>query len=180
MERISPEGTLVHCAGQSIDFIFYADPKLKRRHFWIWSDGANTGKTTFLHELSARFPSIYINPNGDRQQSFPDPTGAQLVLIDAARRETLRWDLIEAITSGSPIRVLYKSGGIPVPAGAILVIASNYAPFRFFGDDIFENGLDQGPHRGIFHTRFAIKEFQTNDIYLEENDGTVEKPLIID
>lgn len=58
--RLKPTDISIRWHTQAYNFVF--EPGIKRRHYWIWSSRASTGKTFFLHYLHDLFRSNYFTP----------------------------------------------------------------------------------------------------------------------
>jgi hypothetical protein len=51
----------------------------KQKHYWFWSEAANTGKTTFLLKMEETFRCSWYSRQESFQQIYTD---SQFILID--------------------------------------------------------------------------------------------------
>lgn len=96
----------------------------KQRHYWIWSDQPNTGKTTFLKSVAAAFPSYWLSYRETFQACHP---GTQFVLLDEYSSPHLPATQLNQMCDGT-WQYPYK-GGEPVQLqDPIILVGSNKPP----------------------------------------------------
>lgn len=100
----------------------------KRRHYWFWSQRPNTGKTTFLVELSKKYPCGWYNYL-ESYQSFSH--NIQFLLLDEYQTARLQVGQLNQMCDGThqyPI----KNGSPVTLTRPIVIICSNKPPEQVY------------------------------------------------
>lgn len=96
----------------------------KQRHYWFWSTGPNTGKTTFLMELADKHPCYWYNYLEIYQ---PVHKGTQFILMDEYTSPHLKLTVLNAICDGTHQYPVKNSSPVQI-RGAVVLVCSNKPP----------------------------------------------------
>lgn len=102
----------------------------KQRHFWIWSEAPNKGKTTFLVSLDQSFPCYWYSFSEAFQSPCQD---TQFVLLDEYSKANLTATQLNQMCDGSWSYPVKGCSAIRLEA-PIVVVCSNKSP-----QDVYPN-----------------------------------------
>lgn len=100
----------------------------KQRHYWFWSDGPNTGKSTFLRSVALAYPSYWYSYKETFQACHP---GTQFILLDEYSSPHLQATQLNQMCDGSwqyPV----KQGDPVQLVDPIILVASNRPPEQVY------------------------------------------------
>lgn len=103
----------------------------KRRNYWFWSRGPNTGKTTFLKSVASAYPSYWMGYSETFQSPSPH---TQFLLLDEYSVPHLKTTQLNQICDGT--YPFPTKGGNPVTLkNPILLVGSNKPPEEVYPND---------------------------------------------
>lgn len=113
-------------------------PLEKKKHYWIWSEAKNRGKTTFIKSLEKYGVMRWCFD--EKFQEYIQ--GQQILAFDGYRPpRTLLMSQLENICDGE-YKIAKKGGGQTRPKDLIVVICSNLPP-----EEVYPNKWDVGAVR---------------------------------
>lgn len=114
----------------------------KKRHYWLWSEKPNKGKTMFLKSVQSSFPSFWYNVSEKYQTPHPR---AQFVLLDEYSVGHLTVTQLNSMCDGT-YQYPVKGGNAFVLNTPVLLVCGNRSPL-----DIYDS-----KHHELIQARFVI------------------------
>lgn len=116
----------------SWEIIMNVEVNEKKRHYWIFSELCDTGKTTFLRFLSKNFFCAMWNFQEKFQEDLQ--TDSQIILIDGLSSSSISIAEFENLTSGFYQIKKKSKPNCHLNEQVILVVTSNYSIQHIFPD----------------------------------------------
>lgn len=123
----APEGFIPNRLGLNMPYVLDD----KQAHYWLWSTSPNTGKTTFLQELSKFHECIFYNYR-EPYQKVQEHT--QFVLFDEYTRERVTVEDLNAMCDGFYQWPVKFGQPVKTTQKAVIIVTGNCHPSDIYSD----------------------------------------------